>query len=114
MHKAPVTLSSAIDLRSKCSPITDSGRLCISTGNALVGTLKFLEIKDNISFIDLSRMFIYYNARDLEHSVHFDQGAQIRDGIKTLVKQGVCSEKCWPYVISQFAVKPPDSFPKKR
>lgn len=30
----------------------------------------------------------------------------IRDGIKTLAKQGVCSEKKWPYIISKFRVKP--------
>ena len=30
----------------------------------------------------------------------------IRDGIKTLAKQGVCSEKSWPYKISKFAEKP--------
>jgi C1A family cysteine protease len=30
----------------------------------------------------------------------------IRDGIKTLNKQGACSEKKWPYVISKFALKP--------
>jgi C1A family cysteine protease len=30
----------------------------------------------------------------------------LRDGIKTLKKQGVCSEKKWPYVISKFAMKP--------
>jgi len=30
----------------------------------------------------------------------------LRDGIKSLVKQGVCAEKSWPYVIAQFAKKP--------
>ena len=30
----------------------------------------------------------------------------IRDGIKTLAKQGVCSEKQWPYKMSKYAVKP--------
>jgi C1A family cysteine protease len=30
----------------------------------------------------------------------------IRDGIKTLVKQGVCAEKKWPYVITKFDKKP--------
>jgi C1A family cysteine protease len=30
----------------------------------------------------------------------------IRDGIKTLKKQGVCSETHWPYIISKFTIKP--------
>lgn len=30
----------------------------------------------------------------------------LRDGIKSLVKQGACSEKSWPYVVSKFKAKP--------
>jgi C1A family cysteine protease len=41
-----------------------------------------------------------------EHSVKHDAGAVLRDGIKTLAKQGVCPEKLWPYAIKQFAKKP--------
>ncbi|HLO25596.1 MAG TPA: C1 family peptidase, partial [Geobacteraceae bacterium] len=43
------------------------------------------------------------------HSVKTDSGAMIRDGIKTLVKQGACLEKSWPYNIAKFAVKPPEA-----
>ena len=54
-----------------------------------------------------SRLFIYYNERVIEHSVGTDSGAQIRDGIKSIAKQGVCSEKTWPYDIQKFTDKPP-------
>ena len=30
----------------------------------------------------------------------------LRDGIKTLAKQGSCTEKKWPYIVSQFTKKP--------
>ena len=53
-----------------------------------------------------SRLFIYYNERVLENTVHSDSGAQIRDGIKTVANQGVCPEVIWPYVINKFANKP--------
>jgi C1A family cysteine protease len=102
----PAVLPSAVDLRPLCSPVEDQGNLGSCTGNALAGALEFLEKKDKIKFIDLSRIFIYYNERVIEHTVKSDSGAMIRDGIKTLKKQGVCSEKKWPYVISKFAVKP--------
>jgi C1A family cysteine protease len=69
--------------------------------------VEFLEKKDKVPFIDVSRLFIYYNERALEGTIQSDSGAMIRDGIKTLAKQGVCSEKTWPYVISRFSVKPP-------
>jgi C1A family cysteine protease len=102
----PAVLPSAIDLRRQCPPVEDQGDLGSCTANALAGALEFLEKKDNVRFSDLSRLFIYYNERVIEHSVKSDSGAMIRDGIKTLKKQGVCSEKKWPYVISKFAVKP--------
>jgi C1A family cysteine protease len=72
----------------------------------LVGALEFLEIKDGQSLLDLSRLFIYYNERTIEHSVTSDSGAMLRDGIKTLNTQGVCSEKKWPYAIAKFTEKP--------
>ena len=63
-------------------------------------------IKDQKPFADLSRIFIYYNERVIEHTVNEDSGAMIRDGIKTLAKQGVCTEKRWPYNIKVFTKKP--------
>lgn len=104
----PVTLEipQHVDLRSMCSPVENQGNLGSCTGNALAGALEFLEQKDRVPFVDVSRLFIYYNERTLEGSVKSDSGAMIRDGIKTLRHQGVCSEKKWPYIISKFAMKP--------
>ncbi len=107
VRKIPAKLPSTVDLRPTCSEVEDQGQLGSCTGNALVGALEFLEMKDKVLFIELSRLFIYYNERVIEHTVASDSGAQIRDGIKTLAKQGVCSEKCWAYDISKFTVKPP-------
>jgi C1A family cysteine protease len=109
IHRIPKKLPLKVDLRPLCSPVEDQGTLGSCTGNALVGALEYLERKSKIAFEDLSRLFIYYNERVIEKSVTVDSGAEIRDGIKTLAKQGICSEKSWPYVISKFAVKPPSS-----
>jgi len=107
VHRLPAKLPAAVDLRSRCSPVEDQGNLGSCTGNALAGAVEFLEKKDGVSpLVNVSRLFIYYNERVIEHTVSEDGGAMIRDGIKTLVKQGVCSEKKWPYVVSQFATKP--------
>ncbi len=107
VHKVRATLPSKIDLRPGCSPVEDQGALGSCTANALVGALEYLEIKDGATFADLSRLFVYYNERVIEHSVGQDSGALIRDGIKTLAKLGVCSEAKWPYTISKFTSKPP-------
>ena len=113
LRRIPTRLPSQVDLRPGCSPVEDQGELGSCTANALVGALEFLEIKDGVHFEDLSRLFIYYNERVLENTVKQDAGAEIRDGIKTLAKQGVCSEADWPYVASKFAAKPTASCYRK-
>ncbi|HLK30381.1 MAG TPA: C1 family peptidase [Puia sp.] len=102
MKKLPAT----IDLRSQCPAVYDQGQLGSCTANALAGAYEFDRIKEKKKDFMPSRLFIYYNERVIEHSVSSDSGAQIRDGIKTLNKQGVCPESEWPYNIAQFAVKP--------
>ncbi len=102
----PATLPQKVDLRPKCSPVENQGQLGSCTANALIGSLEFLEMKDGAVFVDLSRLFVYYNERDIEGTVDKDGGAFIRDGIKSLAKQGVCPEKEWPYIVTAYAKKP--------
>ena len=102
----PKKLPPAVDLNATCSAVEDQGQLGSCTANALVGNLEFLEKKAGRAPADLSRLFVYYNERAMEGTVKEDAGAMIRDGVKTLVKQGVCTEAKWPYVIGRFAAKP--------
>jgi len=69
--------------------------------------MEYLENIETNKFVDLSRLFVYYNARVLEGTVDIDNGAYIRDAIKVLAKQGVCEESLWKYDISKFKSKPP-------
>ena len=98
VRKIPAKLPASVDLRPGCSRVEDQGDLGSCTANALAGALEFLMKKDKVKFSDVSRLFIYYNERVVENSVKTDSGAMLRDGIKTLAKQGACSEKSWPYV----------------
>jgi C1A family cysteine protease len=102
----PPTLPAKVDLRANCSPVENQGQLGSCTANALAGNLEFLELKAGRPAVDLSRLFIYFNERAMEGTVGEDSGAQIRDGVKTLVQYGVCPEKEWPYKITQFTKKP--------
>jgi len=99
-------LPGKVDLRSKCSPVENQGNLGSCTANALAGAVEFLELKDGVPFVDVSRLFIYYNERVVEGTVNEDSGAFLRDGIKSLAKQGVCPESEWPYKIASFKKKP--------
>lgn len=106
VYKVAAKLPESTDLRATCSPVENQGNLGSCTANALAGALEFLERKDRVPYADLSRLFIYYNERVIENTVKTDSGALIRDGIKTLAKQGVCPEREWPYKIAKFTSKP--------
>ena len=97
-----------VDLRSGCPDLYDQGTLGSCTANAIGAAHQFEQIKQNDkdSFIP-SRLFIYYNERVMEDTVDEDAGAMIRDGLKTVAKEGVCPETDWPYIISKFTKKPP-------
>lgn len=87
----------------------DQGELGSCTSNAWAGLLEYTQKHENIADIMPSRLFIYYNERVLEHSVSSDSGASLRDGARTLSKQGYCPETDWPYQIAQYKVKPPQT-----
>lgn len=101
-------LPSSVDLRSQCPPIYDQGQLGSCTANAIAGALEFDQMKQKEQAFMPSRLFIYYNERAKEGTVNADSGAAIRDGIKSVNKQGACHEDLWPYDISQFTIKPPE------
>ncbi|PSL48018.1 xylellain [Chitinophaga niastensis] len=118
MYAAPLKvmqqLPAKTDLSNGFGKIYDQGALGSCTANALSGAFQFDRKKQTNKLFYPSRLFIYYNERALEHTVSTDSGAFLRDGIKSLNKQGVCDETHWPYDDTsapgaKFAVKPPKS-----
>jgi C1A family cysteine protease len=104
--EAPKVVPPLVDLRPKCPPVYDQLDLGSCTGNALAGAYQFEDMKQGHPSFIPSRLFIYYNERVIEKTVKEDAGAMIRDGIKTLVDQGVCPETMWQYIPSKFKTKP--------
>jgi len=101
-------LPAKVDLSGKCPPVYDQGDLGSCTGNAIAAAVEFAEMKQALGHVTTpSRLFIYYNERVIEHTVATDAGAMIRDGIKSVNKQGACRETTWPYKVASFAKKPP-------
>lgn len=103
--KSPENLPAKVDLRTdtRMPTVWDQGQIGSCTAHGIGAALVFHELVPVMP----SRLFIYYNERTLEHTVASDSGAQIRDGIKTVAKQGVCAESEWPYDTAEFAKKPP-------
>ncbi|GAA4862004.1 C1 family peptidase [Saccharopolyspora rosea] len=94
---AVTSLPPSVDLRTGFPAPYDQGQIGSCTANAIAGAYQFDLEKEHAQDFMPSRLFIYYNERALEGHVPFDSGAQIRDGIKSVAKQGVCTEQEWPY-----------------
>jgi len=100
-------LPTKADLRAQCPLVYDQGELGSCTANAIGAAHQFDQMRQkNKKQFAPSRLFIYYNERDMEGTKDQDAGAMIRDGVKCIAKQGVCPEAEWPYVIAKFKTKP--------
>src|SRR5437868_4542608 len=74
-----------VDLRAACPPIYDQGALGSCTAQAIAALLEFDQARQSqpVAFTP-SRLFIYYNERDIEGTVDEDSGAMLRHGIKSV------------------------------
>jgi len=96
-----------VDLRQFCTDVENQGQLGSCTANAAVGALEYhLKRRDGLS-PDLSRLFVYYNARRLRGSVMMDSGAFIREAMASVMAFGACREEMWPYEPMLFMAEPP-------
>ena len=91
-------LPAKVDLRKQCPPVYNQEQIGSCTANAIAAAIEFDLLKQKLPDFVPSRLFIYYNERDMEHTVTTDSGAQIRDGVKSVNKLGVCPETEWPYI----------------
>jgi len=103
----PHDLPPMVDLRLQMPSVYNQGNLGSCTANALGAAFQFEQMKQNKPNWIPSRLFIYYNERAIEGTINEDAGAMIRDGIKTMVAEGVCPEDMWKYLECKFKQKPP-------
>ena len=96
-----------VDLRDKMPPVYDQLNLGSCTANGIAAAYEYDHMKQGLPDFMPSRLFIYFNERAMEGTIHSDSGANIRDGVKSINKQGVCAETDWPYIIQRFTMKPP-------
>jgi C1A family cysteine protease len=114
---AEATLPTSMDLSNTFPDPFDQGQIGSCVDNATCGLYahQLLMMDYKWKFIP-SRLFSYYNARDLEGNASSDAGSTVADGILAMNKYGVCPEQeldgtspnwIWPYDTNQFATKPP-------
>ena len=103
LYAAPAQVVTAlppkVDLRPQMPPVYDQKEVGSCSANAIGAAIQYERAKvgQTPDFIP-SRLLIYWNERFIERSVPLDAGAILRDGIKTVAKQGVCDETNWPYI----------------
>lgn len=93
-----------VDLREFMTPVENQAGANSCTANAVVGGYEYIMNRLGHD-IDLSRLFVYYNARVLGLE-HFggdkiqDQGSSITLALMSLAEQGVCYEETWDYQVT--------------
>lgn len=99
-------LPSKVDLRTNDVVVFDQGALGSCTANAVSAAFIYNLVKQEEPMFVPSRLFVYYNTRLLEGNEDRDNGATLRNTVKSINKVGVCEEPFWPYDIKKFKSKP--------
>lgn len=74
--------------------MTQVGNSCVA--NAFVGAYEYLAKQALGDAGDVSRLFVYYNARCQDGDDIQDRGTQMVSAIQALVEYGACTENTWP------------------
>jgi C1A family cysteine protease len=103
-----------VDMQPNMPGVYNQGAAGSCTGNGIAGAIEYRRRRQKLYDFVPSRLFIYWNERVTEGTTSSDAGAQIRDGIKSVVSQGVCPEdgagpSVWPYNLDNLYTEPPQT-----
>ncbi|RYX81921.1 peptidase C1 [bacterium] len=91
-------LPSKVDLRKLMSAVENQGGTSSCTANATAGAYEYLLKRHRDEELDVSRLFIYYNARYVSPGDYIeDEGSTIVHVIEGLKKYGACTEDTWAF-----------------
>jgi C1A family cysteine protease len=85
------------DLRPDWPVIYDQGQTNSCVAHAVASVMEYLRRAQGRQAFTPSRLFIYYCARAYENETALDNGTEIRDAIKAVVKIGAPPESDWPF-----------------
>jgi len=90
-------LPRTVDLRDNLGAVEDQGQIGSCVANAAVGALEHQQRKANKPIVELSRMFVYFNARRMSGSQQEDCGTTTAQGMAAFLAFGAPPESDWPY-----------------
>ncbi len=118
-EKTPVTaptlnvphgsLPERVDLREYCAPVENQLTTNSCTAQAIVGALEYHQRRARQPQIDLSRLFVYYNARRMSDMEGQDCGSFIHHVMAAVLAYGACEERMWPFETSMVLTKPTEA-----
>ncbi len=98
-----------VDLRAHCTPVENQEKTNSCVANAIVGALELHQRKAGLPVTDLSRLFLYYNARSLSKTEGRDCGTHIHHGMAAVLAYGVCEERMWPFETAMVTAPPTEA-----
>lgn len=99
-----------VDFRNDMTPVEDQSKIGSCAANCLAGAYEYLTKKSDGRNTDVSRLFIYYNARAKDNRGRSltDSGCSMTSAIEALEEFGTCLESIWPYEVSKVNSRPSD------
>lgn len=97
----------AVDLRKYAPDVYNQINPLLCVSNTVSSVYEYLTKKKNIhNPIKPSRLFMYYNEKDITGDPIFDITTSILDNIMAISKYGICSEDNWPYDLEKTKLTP--------
>ena len=93
----PKDLPGTVDLRPMMTPVEDQGATSSCAANAVAGAYEYWIKRAHDTEFDISRLFVYYNARWRAGDQDEDSGSYIQLAMEGLTDFGACSEATWPF-----------------
>ena len=90
-------LPNKVDLRGLMTPVENQGQTSSCVANAVAGAWEYWVKRATRRDTDVSRLFVYYNARWRNGTQDKDSGSVIQLAMESLSKFGACAEKSWPF-----------------
>ncbi len=104
-----IQLPDRVDLRVHCSPVENQLQTNSCVANAVVGALEFHQKKAGLPLTDLSRLYVYYNARALAGAEMQDGGSLIHHGMAAVLAHGACEARMWPFQEAMVTTRPTEA-----
>lgn len=98
-------LPSSFDLRQFAGTIENQLTTGSCVANATVSLFEIL-LAMRGTWVDLSRLYIYYYGREARGIEDIDGGMGVTDGIFATDDHGICEEPAWPFIVENVNLEP--------